>query len=49
MRLLSVYLGDELVAYGTVHTDATIQQIEVIATKWAGKNNWNRLELGETA
>jgi hypothetical protein len=44
-HLLSIYMDDVRVAYGDVcdfyDGDALIQK----ANEWAGKDNWNRLEL----
>jgi len=42
---LNVYLNDHKVCFGTVLKDHTIDILISEANDWAGKDNWNRLEL----
>jgi hypothetical protein len=47
--LLSIYLDDVRVAYGDVMSNWDIVALTQVANEWAGKDNWNRLEIEETA
>ena len=46
---LRVFLDDVLVSYGTVMGSQDCDTLIEQANKWAGKNHWNRLELGPEA
>ena len=42
---LRVYLDDHQVSFGTVTNTHDCDMLVTEADRWAGPNNWNRLEL----